>query len=69
VNHKAEVQHAGSTRSSDIVLIPQPTECGVHPLVSACGLNIYQSDGDTDVAKMEEVLPVVSGCTVRLLND
>ncbi len=33
MNHKSEAQHAGSTGSSDIVLIPQPTECGRDPLV------------------------------------
>ncbi|PSS12906.1 hypothetical protein M430DRAFT_143353 [Amorphotheca resinae ATCC 22711] len=32
VNHKVEVQHAGTEGSSDIILIPQPTECDGDPL-------------------------------------
>lgn len=32
VNHKGDLQHAGNAGSSDIVLIPQPTECGADPL-------------------------------------
>lgn len=33
VNRKVEVQHAGATGSSDIVLIPQPTDFTGDPLV------------------------------------
>lgn len=33
VAHKSEVQHAGSAKSSDIVLTLQPTECTGDPLV------------------------------------
>ncbi|KAH6680613.1 major facilitator superfamily domain-containing protein [Halenospora varia] len=42
VNHKVEVQHAGATGSSDIVLIPQPTERGGDPLTWSRWKKYYQ---------------------------
>lgn len=69
MNHKVEVQHAGTEGSSDIILIPQPTECDGDPLVRQTRRKLVWDPPltkDVEMAKMEEVLSIIPCRSIRL---
>lgn len=71
VSKSLNISHAGSGKS-DIVLIPQPTDCGRDPLVSYSTMNMHHQHSSarvdllSDMAEVEEVLSALLGSTLRL---
>lgn len=71
MKHTIHASHAGSGES-DIVLIPQPTECGGDPLVrglylSFCVYEMFQVlTVALEMVEMEEILPALPRCAICL---
>jgi hypothetical protein len=71
VSKSLDISHAHSGES-DIVLIPQPSDCGRDPLVRCPGDTCAtpalctRVDRLLEMAEVEEVLPAILGSTVRL---